>query len=160
MKIAKFFMVKLLEIMRNSFAIFGFYLAYVYYAEAQYNSALLMLIVFVVIPLTGLTAIESIFFSNMAAKAKGREIGSPYQIQSGLNNLAVAITALIVWLFNWGVYANLTVLFVALIFFALSSINHAVEFFRQGNKKIVHLMRPILSLLLVLAALPIISKTL
>lgn len=149
-----------LEFLRNSCAGVGFYLAYIHYFKKEYPAALHVLILLVVIPLSGLTGLESVLFSNAAAKAKGRDIGNPYQIQSGLNNLAIAITAMIVWYFQWGIFANLTVLFVMLIFFSLSAINHAVEFFIQGNKKIIHLMRLILSLFLVLASLPIILRIL
>jgi hypothetical protein len=153
-------MPKILEIVQSSLAGFGFYFAYVHYAQNEYVVALHILIIFVVIPLAGFTGLGSVLFSDAAAKAKGREVGSAYQIQSGMNNLAVAITAIIILYFKWGVYAELSVLFVSLIFFSLSAINHAVEFFKQGNKKIIHLMRPIFSLLLVLASLPIIMKVL
>lgn len=151
---------KILEITQSTLAGLGFYFAYMHYAQNEYLVALHFLIIFVVIPLTGFTGLASVFFSDVAAKSKGREVGSPYQIQSGINNISVAMTAIIILYFKWGVYAELSVLFVSLIFFSLSSINHAVEFFKQGNKKVIHLMRPIFSLLLVLASLPIIIRVL
>lgn len=152
--------IKALEIGRCIFAGLGFYLAYHYYYQNIYQIALSALLLFVVVPLSGLTGLESIFFSKAAAEAKGREIGSSYQIQSGLNNLAIAITALIVWFSRWNIYASLTVLFIMLIFFLLSAINHAVEFIIYGNKKSIHLLRVIFTLIMIGASLPIILKVL
>lgn len=152
--------IKLFEFFRIGCAGIGFYLAYVHYFAKDYATALYTLIVFVVIPLTGLTGLESILFSDKAAEIKGWHVGSPYQIQSGINNIAVATTAIIILYFKWNIYAELTALFVTLIFFLLSSINHVVSFCQQKNKRIIHLLRPIFSLLLVLAALPIIFKSL
>jgi len=151
---------KILEIAQTSFVGFGFYFAYLYYYQNKYIIALRILIIFAVIPLTGLTGLSSILFSDTVAKAKGWHAGSPYQIQSGMNNLSVAITAIIVLYFNWGIYSELSLLIVSLIFFSLSAINHAVEFLKQENKKIIHLMRPIFSFFLVLASLPIMIKVL
>lgn len=152
--------VKGLEIGRTLLAGLGFFLAYHYYAKNLPQISLYALIIFVVVPLTGLTGLESIFFGKASAEAKGCIPGGSYQIQSGLNNLAIAITALIVWFSRWPIKAELAVLFVTLIFFSLSAINHAVEFFIHENRKIIHLLRLILTLLLVVASLPIVASVL
>ena len=103
---------------------------------------------------------QSVLFSRASAISMGREVGSYYQIQSGLNNLATAFTAMIVCFLNWGVYAELTILFVALIFFGLSAINHFIEYLKEDNKRIIHLLRPIFASLLIIACIPIIIANL
>lgn len=151
--------IKLFEIIRNGCAGIGFYLAYIHYFNSEYHAALHILLILLIIPLAGLTGLESVLFSDAAARAKGWDTGSPYQIQSGINNIAIAITAIIILYFKWNVYADLSMLFVTLIFFSLSAINHTVSFFKQENKKFIHLLRPICALLMVLASLPIIIKS-
>ena len=54
-----------------------------------------LLCVWVVVPIAGLTGIESVFFSSAAAKQSGYEKGSAYQRQSGLSNLALALTEIL-----------------------------------------------------------------
>ena len=58
-----------------------------------------ILMPFVVIGLSGLTGIESLFFGKAAVELTGYT-QSAYQRQSGLNNLAVAITAILVLCFK------------------------------------------------------------
>lgn len=152
--------VKLFEISRTLCAAIGFYIAYVYYFSHEYFVALNILIIFLVIPLTGITGIESIFFADVSALSKGWTTKSPYQIQSGINNIAIALTAIIILVLKWNIYSQLTILFVTLIFFTLSAINHSVSFFKQKNKKKIHILRPIFSLLMILASMPIIIQIL
>ena len=58
------------------------------------------MLLFIVIPLAGLTALESLLVGDASAKAKGREMDSSYQTQSELNNLVTAITTGVVWIDN------------------------------------------------------------
>jgi Family of unknown function (DUF6790) len=154
----KMHLVTLLEFSRYSFAGIGFYLAYNSNISMEHSLSILLLLV--VVPLAGFTGIESIFLSRQTAKSKGREEGSAYQIQSGMNNLAISLTALIVWYWQWGIHASLTILFVLLIFFSLSSVNHSIEFITKSEKNLIHLLRPLLTLVLIAACLPIIIKVL
>ncbi|TNF69764.1 MAG: hypothetical protein EP298_02155 [Gammaproteobacteria bacterium] len=147
-------LVKYFESLRYILAAIGFYLAY--QPNNTSAEAIAYLVLWAVVPLAGLTGLESVFLSNETAIAKGREAGSAYQIQSGLNNLATAITAFIIWYFQWGMKASVTIIFVLYIFFILSSINHSIEYFRQENKKLIHLFRPMITLILILVSLPII----
>ena len=119
-----------------------------------------VLVPWLVISVAGLTGIEGIFLSDAAAESMGRQKGSPYQIQSGMNNLAVAITALLVWIFNWGIYADLTILFVLLIFLFLSATNHAREIFTNKNYKFKNILRPIITIALIVYLLPLIISAL
>ncbi|MCF6777328.1 hypothetical protein L3V83_12225 [Thiotrichales bacterium 19X7-9] len=147
-------LVKYFESLRYILAAIGFYLAY-QPNNTTYES-IACLVLWVVIPLAGLTGLESVLLSKETAISKGREVGSAYQIQSGLNNLATAITAFIIWYFQWGIKASITIIFVLYIFFILSSINHSIEYIKQENKKLIHLFRPMITLILILVSLPII----
>lgn len=143
----------LFEILRIVLVILGYNLAY---STSDYGLALSYLVGLVVIPLTGLTALESLFFTKAAAIAKSRDV-SPYQIQSACNNLAVALTAAITLLFDWQNSAKIAVITVAIIFFLLSGIQHlreAIQLTRQkhlGSK--MHWQRFALSILLFVVTL-------
>lgn len=149
-------MVPLFEWLRYGLAATGFFLAY--NPALPIEQSLSILVIFVVFPLAGLTGLESIILAEETALAKGRETKSAYQTQSGMNNLATALTALVVWYWQWGVHAYLTIIFALLFFFSLSAINHSYEFFVSSNRKGIHLMRPILTCTLIAAFLPLISK--
>lgn len=146
------------EIARYVGIFFGIYFGYACGDSPQ--EILHVLVPWLVISVVGLTGIEGMFLSDAAAESMGRQPGSPYQIQSGMNNLAVAITALLVWIFNWGIYADLTILFVLLIFLFLSAINHAREMFANKNYKIKNILRPIITIVLIVYLLPLIISAL
>jgi len=146
------------EIARYAGIFFGIYFGYAC-GDGPWE-VLHVLVPWVVISVAGLTGIEGIFLSDAAAESMGRQKGSPYQIQSGMNNLAVAITALIVYLFNWGIYADIMILFVLLIFLFLSAINHAREIFMEKNYKIKNILRPVITIALIVYLLPLIISAL
>jgi len=150
--------IKLLELARFTLAGIGYYLAYQPGITLEHSFNYLLLLV--VIPLAGLTGLESVCFSDLTAQSKGREIGSAYQVQSGINNLAIAITAFMVWFWQWGLFASLTIIMVLLTFFALSSINHTVEYVTARERKAIHLMRPVLTLMIIAATIPLIYNLL
>ncbi len=108
----------------------------------------------VVVLMSGTVAFESLILGEAGAEKIGFGANRPYQIQSGLNNLATAATALLVFVLDWGRYAEATVVTVMLLFFALSAANHAVTAIRGHNLKPVNLMRPVLALLLAGVLLP------
>ena len=151
-------LIKWFEIGRYVGIFLGIFFGYAYGNTPQ--EILHVLIPWVVITIAGLTGIEGIFFSNEAAKSMGREPGSPYQIQSGMNNLAVAIAAFFVYIFNWGIYAEVTVLLVLLIFLFLSAINHAREAIALKNYKLKNILRPIITLILIIYLLPLVIAAL
>lgn len=108
---------------------------------------------FSVIIIAGLTGIESIFFSKTASEQSGYVGGREYQRQSGANNLALAITATLVYIFGWGFYAQLSVMSVLIIFLALSGSNHAYSAFKEGNASKKNLSRPIMAVILIIVLL-------
>ena len=114
-----------------------------------------ILCIWVVVPLTGLTGIESVFFGKIASTQTGYGEGGAYQRQSGLNNLATAIATLIVYALNLGVYAKVAVMIVALTFFVLSALNHIYSGIYEANLKIKNIVvRPLGIALLLVVILP------
>ncbi len=113
-----------------------------------------------VIPIAGLTGIESVFFAKRAAKQSGYGDGGPYQRQSGLNNLAVAVTAAFVYILHWGIYAKAAVMTTLLVFLILSAINHGYTAMKEKNRTIKNLLRPAMTALLLAFVLPYMIRAL
>lgn len=148
-------MTRFIEYLRITLVALGFFMAY----TVPVPNALFWLVALMVLPLTGLTAIESLFFSKQAASDKQWQSGSPYQIQSALNNLATALAAIAVLVLKFDQQAQLTICFVALFFFALSSLNHLRDYI-TGKSLSVHLHRFIMTVILWAASAPILYKAL
>lgn len=115
---------------------------------------------FVVMAMSGTVAFESLFLGDVASQKVGYAPNRAYQIQSGLANAATAVTALMVYLLDWGRYADATIVSVMLIFFALSAANHVVSAIMERNMKAVNLLRPVMALLLIGFLLPAMIKAL
>jgi len=148
---------KILEWLRIFAVIAGINLAYFSGGNPQHQIHILM--PFIVIGLSGLTGIESLFFGKAAVGITGYK-PSAYQRQSGLNNIAVAITAILVLFLKWGVHAEITILSASLIFFFLSAINHAWSAIKEGNRGLRNLLRPIITSLLLIFTVPFIIRAL
>jgi len=103
----------------------------------------------VIIAVAGISGIEGLLFGKEAARAKGYETGSNYQKQSSFAMLSYAFGALLVWLMNWGIQAELTILFVFFSFFTLSAVNHALDAIRHKNHKWQNINRPFILLLMI-----------
>ena len=114
----------------------------------------------VVIVVSGTVAFESLILGEVGSEKIGYTPNRPYQIQSGLNNLATAVTALLVFLMRWGIYADATIVVAMLLFFSFSAVNHATTAIREKNLKPVNLLRPLMALLLVGVLLPPMIKAL
>lgn len=82
------------------------------------------------------------------------------EVQPGLNNLATALTAALVFSLNWGKYADATVLTVYLCFQTVSGINHGITAVTEKKYSRTNLMRPLLSLVLPAALVPHITAAL
>ena len=108
----------------------------------------------VVISLAGLTGIESVFFAQAASQISGYGYGGAYQRQSGLNNLALAVTTILVYALNWGFYAKITVMCVMLIFLTFSASNHAYSAIKEHNRSLRNFLRPIMTAVLLSAMIP------
>jgi hypothetical protein len=80
---------------------------------------------FVVMLMSGTVAFESLFLGEAASAKIGYGPNRAYQIQSGLANAATAVTALLVYLLDWGRFADATIVVAMLLFFTFSAANHA-----------------------------------
>mgnify|MGYP003638999625 CR=1 FL=1 len=118
------------------------------------------LVLWMIVPLAGLTGLEGMFFSRVTAQSAGRAINNPYQKQSAANNLALAITALIVWVMNWGVTADATIMIATLCFFSISACVHTWEAIKLKNYRLKNLFRPIWTLALLGVCLPVLIEAL
>ena len=115
---------------------------------------------FVVMVMSGTVAFESLILGEVASEKIGYQPNRAYQIQSGLANAATAITAMLVYVLDWGWYADGTVVTVMLMFFTFSAANHVATAIMGGNMKPVNLLRPAAALLLVGFLLPPMIKAL
>jgi len=149
---------QLIEWIRPAGLCFGFFAAYYWGSTAV--ERLHILTPFMIIALSGVTGLESLFLGKTASAKIGYTPSRPYQIQSGLNHLTVAIVVLISWGLHWGLYADAALLSVCLLSFSMSAANHAWQAIVAGNRKPVNFMRPILMTVLLIGALPILIRAL
>lgn len=145
------FIIKLFEILRISCIALGFFLAY---QTQSTSNALFWLTCLMVIPISGFTALESLLFGRLAAEAKQRVALSDYQVQSAFNNLATALAACLVLLFHFNLQAQATIIISCLLFFTLSSLKHAAEYFID-NKGLIHLQRFLLTTMILGFSIPL-----
>ena len=104
--------------------------------------------------MSGTVAFESLVLGEAASEKIGYAPNRAYQVQSGLANAATAVTSLLVYLLDWGRYADATIVTVMLIFFSLSAANHVATAIMGRNMKTVNLLRPAMALLLICFLLP------
>lgn len=114
----------------------------------------------VVMVMSGTVGFESLILKEAASEKIGYKPDRGYQVQSGLNNLATALTALLVFILNWGRYADATIVTAMLIFFTLSAVNHTLSAIKEQNMKPVNLMRPVMTLALIAILVPAMIKAL
>jgi len=115
---------------------------------------------FIVMIMSGTVAFESLVLGPAASAKIGYKPDRAYQVQSGLNHLATAVVALLVYLLAWGRYADATITIVMLSAFTFSAANHLATAIREHNMKPVNLMRPLMTLLLLGVLLPPLVKAL
>ena len=115
---------------------------------------------FVVMLMSGSVAFESLILGEVASEKIGYTPNRAYQIQSGLANAAIAMTAWLVYVMDWGRYADATIVTAMLMFFTFSAINHAASAIMEKNMKPVNLLRPVMTLLLIGVLVPVMIKAL
>jgi len=114
----------------------------------------------VVMLMSGTVAFESLLLGEVGSEKIDYAPHRAYQIQSGLAIAATAITALLVYLLDWGRYAEAIIVSAMLLFFTFSAAHHAATAIRERNLKPVNLMRPVMALLLIAFLLPHLIKAL
>jgi hypothetical protein len=115
---------------------------------------------FVVMFMSGTVAFESLILGEAASEKIGYAPSRAYQIQSGLANAATACTALLVYVLDWGRYAEAAIVTAMLLFFTFSAVNHVASAIMERNMKPVNLLRPVMALILIGFLLPPMIKAL
>lgn len=138
----------------------GLAIFFAYYLGTDAVSRFHIMGPFVVMVMSGTVAFESLFLGEAASGKIGYQPNRAYQIQSGLANAATAVTALLVYMLDWGRYADATIVTAMLLFFTFSAANHAATAIRAGNIKPVNLLRPVMALALIGLLLPPLIKAL
>lgn len=129
----------------------AFYFGYQIGFEKGYDpiAQLHFMIPVIIVTIAGISGFEGIFFGKKSAKLKGFETGSNYQKQSAIALLSYAIIAIVVCCLNWGIKAELTILFTFIFFFIFSGLNHGLEAIKNKNYKWQNINRPFITLLLI-----------
>ncbi|MFH1881043.1 MAG: hypothetical protein ABIK64_09625 [Bacillota bacterium] len=109
----------ILDVVRILSVCAAFYFGYQIGFQDVYNPAaqLHFMVPVIIVAVAGISGLEGLLFSKKSAEAKGFEVGSNYQKQSAIALLSYAVVALLVWLFIWGLLAELTILFAFCFFF-------------------------------------------
>lgn len=150
---------RILEITRWVLVVIGFQIAF-YFGKTPVENFHLMM-PWIVGALCGLSGFESFFFGKIASKVTGyADGGGGYQRQSGINNLAVGFTAILVYFLNWGLYADATITMVMMLFLGMSATNHAYSAWKEGNRGLRNIMRPVMTLLLLAFLVPLMIRAL
>ena len=144
-------LLKLFDIIRIAGVTIAFYWGYqIGFAETYDPIAQLHFMVpVIIVAISGISGFEDLFFGNISAKIKGFEVGSNYQRQSAIALLSYAAVALIVYFCNWGIKAELTILFTFIFFFFFSAINHGVNAIKNKNYNWQNVNRPFITLILI-----------
>ena len=144
-------LLKLFDILRIAGVTIAFYWGYQIGFAETYNpiAQLHFMVPVIIVTISGISGFEGLFFGNMSAKLKGFEVGSNYQRQSAIALLSYAAVALIVYFCNWGIKAELTILFTFIFFFFFSAINHGVDAIKNKNYKWQNVNRPFITLILI-----------
>ncbi len=146
----KFFL-KSLDIIRIAGVAIAFYFGYqIGFAETYDPFAQLhFMIPIIILAMAGISGIEGLVFGEESARLKGFETGSNYQRQSAIALLSYAFVALLVYFCNWGIKAELSILFAFMFFFIFSAVNHGIDAIKNNNYKWQNINRPFLTLLLI-----------
>ena len=147
---------KLFEYFRFAGIAILFYLTYAYINDNVYRFHVLAF--GTVLLMSGTTALEGLFLGNESAEKIGYKVDRQYQLQSALANLAISITAIIVFFAKWGKFADGAIVTAMLLFFLLSGINHALSAIIRRNYRPVNVLRLIFSIILAAAILPSMIK--
>ena len=144
-------LLKLLDWIRIIGVAIAFYFGYQIGFADGYNpvAQLHFMIPIIIVAIAGISGLEGIFFCKKSAELKGFETGSNYQKQSAIALLSYAVIALVVYFANWGIKAELTILFTFIFFFFFSGINHGLEAIKHKNYKWQNINRPFITLLLI-----------
>lgn len=142
---------QILDILRIVIVIVAFFFGYMIGFSDEYNPVLQLhfMVPVVIVAIAGISGLEGLFFSKKSAEIKGYETGSNYQRQSAIALLSYAFVAILVYLCDWGIKAELTIFFTFIFFFFFSAMNHTMDAIRRKNYKWQNINRPFITLLLI-----------
>ncbi|MCD4772669.1 MAG: hypothetical protein K8R41_04685 [Bacteroidales bacterium] len=145
------YLLKLLDILRITGVTVAFYWGYQIGFAETYNpiAQLHFMIPVIIVAVAGISGLEGIFFAKKSAELKGFEVGSNYQRQSAIALLSYAVIAVVVYLCNWGIKAELTILFTFIFFFFFSAINHGINAVKNKNYRWQNVNRPFITFILI-----------
>lgn len=144
---------KILDYIRILSVSIAFFFGYqIAFAGSSYNAIgqLHFMIPIIIFAIAGLSGLEGLFFSDQSARLKGFAVGSNYQKQSAYAFLSYAVVSLLILILNWGIKAELSILFVFMFFFILSAINHGREAIIHKNYSWQNINRPFITLFLII----------
>ncbi len=136
---------RFLEILRWFGIGLSIFLAFLWGSEPlqQFNIFSVISLIFI----SGLTAVEGLFFSKSASKISGYGEGGAYQRQSALHFLSLLIVVMIAVILNWGLFAYMSLFMVLMVFLTLSAVNHLISGIKE--KFVLNtVLRPLLVILL------------
>lgn len=145
-------LLQMLDLIRIAGVAVAFFFGYqIGFAGEVYNpvAQLHFMIPIIIVVMAGLSGIEGLFFADKSAELKGFEVGSNYQRQSAIALLSYAAASVLVYVFSWGIKAELAVLFSFIFFFFFSGINHGIDAVRRNNYKWQNINRPFMTMLLI-----------
>ena len=142
---------KILDILRIAIVSAAFFFGYRIGFAHGYDpiAQLHFMIPVIIVAISGISGLEGLLFAKKSAEIKGFEVGSNYQRQSAIALLSYSFIAVLVYFVNWGIRAELTVLFVFLFFFFFSGLNHAIDAIKRKNYTWQNINRPFITLLLI-----------
>lgn len=144
-------MLKYLDLIRIIAVAFAFFFGYQIGFRDGYDPQAQMhfMIPVIVVAIAGLSGFESIFSGRKSAELKGFETGSSYQIQSAIALLSYALAALMVYFCNWGIKAELVVLFAFLFFFFFFGCQSRAEGYQTQKFQVAEYQPTFITLLLI-----------
>lgn len=144
-------LLQLLDIARILGVVATFFFGYSIGFRGEYDpfAQLHFMVPAIIVIIAGISGFEGLFLGERTAAAKGYAADRNYQRQSAFAMLSYAVVAVVVWACNWGIRAELTILFAFMFFLVLSGINHAVSAIRDRNFTWQNINRPFITLVLV-----------
>ncbi len=141
-------MIRTIEYLRIIWIATGFWLAYANPLIASYY-----LLVGMVLPMTGLTAIQGLFFSQASEDYMQRPTNHYSHLQSSMIFLGLCITAIGALIIHASTLVQYVLVLQTLLCFLLSGLVHLYQFIKEDKAQRVHLWRFVWVIMLCIVSL-------